>query len=124
MGAVHTINTQTNTKVGFAVGAGFELKIPGGWSIGTQGGYSEGAIGYLSVIRVASATLSLANTLNKSWNVFAGIEGPLINPNLTAWVDGGSSMLTDPDGGGPHYDLWTVRAGAKYSPGYRLGLWS
>ena len=120
MGAVHTINTTASTKVGFAAGAGFELKIPGGWSIGTQGGYSEGAIGYLSGDPGGVGDIDAAFNLNKSWNVFAGIKGPLINPNLTAWVDGG--FIHAVDSGATHYDFWAVRAGAKYSPVAGLGF--
>ena len=33
--------------VGWAVGAGLKLGIPGGWEIVGQGGYAQGAVGYI-----------------------------------------------------------------------------
>ncbi len=120
MGAVHAINTTTSTELGWAVGAGFEINMPGGWSIGTQGGYSEGAIGYISGDPGGVGDFDAGNNLNTSWAVYAGIKGPLFNPNLTAWVDG--SYITADDSGGLNYDNWNVRVGAKYSPVSGLGI--
>ena len=49
MGAVrHIHDVERTTTFGFAVGAGLGLDIPGGWRFDAQGGYSEGAIAYIS----------------------------------------------------------------------------
>jgi Porin subfamily len=122
MGAVHAINTSTSTELGWAAGAGFEINMPGGWSIGTQGGYSEGAIGYISGDPGGVGDFDTGNNLNKSWAVYAGIKGPLFNPNLTAWVDGSYIRADNPGAGGANYDNWNVRVGAKYSPVSGLGI--
>ena len=49
MGAVRHIHDVNGDGLGFAVGAGLGLNIPGGWRVRRAGGYSEGAIAYISV---------------------------------------------------------------------------
>lgn len=76
--------------LGFAVGAGVKLGIPGGWEVVAQGGYSEGMEGYvwsglngLGDIDVNGGGDSDTNTI---WGVRGGIAGP-IGQNLKVWGD-------------------------------------
>ena len=118
MAAVHPIHDTNgfadsggtqSTTLGFAVGAGLTLGIPGGWEFSAQGGYADGALGYITRdpgiggARVTFAGLdgrrrghstagdfvgpNSGNT-TKAWNVRAGIQGPLISPDLTVWAEG------------------------------------
>jgi hypothetical protein len=114
MGAVHPINTLTSTEIGWAVGGGLSLNLPGGWAFASQGGYSEGALRYISGDPGGTTDFNAANNLNKSWAVFAGIKGPIFD-KVDAWVDG-SYITTDGVGGGTDYDFWAVRVGAKWTP--------
>ncbi len=57
MAAVHPIHDTNgfsdsggtqSTTLGWAVGAGLTLGIPGGWEFSGQGGYADGALGYIT----------------------------------------------------------------------------
>jgi hypothetical protein len=58
---------------------------------------------------------------NEAWSVRAGIEGPLMNPNLTVWLDG-SYTSAEGDTGVFDYDFWAAKAGARWSPVAGLGI--
>jgi len=85
--------------IGFAVGAGVKLGIPGGWEVVAQGGYSEGMEAYIwsglnglgdldnpgtgTGPAVGAGVDSDTNTI---WGVRGGIAGP-IGQNLKVWGD-------------------------------------
>jgi len=116
MGAVHTIHTATDTTLGFAIGGGLSLNLPGSWSFGFQGAYSEGALGYIAGDPGGVGDIDAGDNTNSGWALFAGLSGPLFMPKLTGWVDGSYITGDDPGAGGSNYDFWAVRAGAKYEP--------
>jgi hypothetical protein len=140
MGVVHAVHDKTggpgpfegngdDDHVGWAAGAGLGLNIPGGWRIDAQGGYSEGAIRYISgdpggfgdIDKIGPNPRGRSD-LNESWAVRGGITGPLFNPNLTFWADG--NYIHVEEGASPdEYDFWGVIAGAKYTlaPGLQFG---
>jgi hypothetical protein len=124
MGVVHSIHDVNGDGLGWAVGAGLGLNIPGGWRVDAQGGFSEGAISYISSDPGAIGDFNGpdGSDTNESWSVRAGITGPLFNPNLTVWADG-SFVTAEEDDGGDEYDFFGVIAGAKYAlaPGLVLG---
>jgi hypothetical protein len=124
MGAVRHIHDVNGDGLGFAVGAGLGLNIPGGWRFDSQGGYSEGAIAYISADPGTLGDFDGADgdNTNESWAVRAGITGPLFNPNLTVWVDG-NFVHVEEDDDADEYDFWAVIAGAKYTlaPGLQVG---
>jgi hypothetical protein len=124
MGAVRHIHDVNGDGVGFAVGAGLGLNIPGGWRFDSQGGYSEGAIAYISSDPGGLGDFDGidGDDTNESWSVRAGITGPLFNPNLAAWIDG-AFVHAEEDDGADEYDFWGVIGGAKYTlaPGLQFG---
>jgi hypothetical protein len=124
MGAVRHINDDNGDGIGWAVGAGLGLNIPGGWRFDSQGGYSEGAIAYISSDLGAIGDFNgpTGDEKNESWAVRAGVTGPLFNPNLAVWADG-AFIHAEEDDNGDDYDFWGVIAGAKYTlaPGLQFG---
>ena len=170
MAAVHPIHDTNgfgdsggtqSTSLGFAVGAGLTLGIPGGWEVSGQGGYADGALGYITRDPgIGGARLTFlgitavfpafhggdfvgpnSGNTTKAWNARAGIQGPLINPNLSVYLEGSYTQIrapgigaavafTSPDGtrtgttADPFdYDFWAVQAGAAYTlaPGLTTG---
>ena len=138
MGAVRRIHDYTgpaglqdatdDSELGFAVGAGLSLGIPGGWAFNAQGGYSEGMIGYISgdpgglgdIDTVVAGGADAGQ--NESWAVRAGINGPLLSPNLNVRLNG-NYIHVEEDTGSDEYDFWAIIAGAAYTlaPGLTIG---
>jgi hypothetical protein len=123
MGAVRHIHDVNGDGVGFAVGAGIGVGIPGGWRIDAQGGFSEGAVAYITTDpgRIGDFNGNDGDDTNEAWSVRAGITGPLINPNLTVWLDG-SYTEAEEDDNGDDYEFWTIKTGARWSPVAGLGI--
>ena len=123
MGAVRHIHDVNGDGLGFAVGAGVGIGIPGGWRIDAQGGYSEGAIAYITTDQGAIGDFNGpdGDDTNEAWSVRAGITGPLFNPNLEVWLDG-SYTEAEEDDNGDDYEFWAVKAGARWSPVAGLGI--
>jgi hypothetical protein len=123
MGAVRHINDITDEGIGWAVGAGLTLNLPGGWQFGTQGGYSEGAIAYVTNDPGAIGDFNGpdGDDTNEAWAVYAGLKGPLFMPNLQAWVDGAYHQAEEDDNG-DDYEFWAFRVGAAYEPAAGLTM--
>jgi hypothetical protein len=123
MGAVRHINDDNGDGLGFAVGGGIRVNIPGGWYIVGQGGYSEGAISYISsdIGRIGDFNGADGDDTNESWSGRAGIGGN-ITAKLTARVEG-SFIHAEEDDNGDDYDFWALLAGASYemAPGLTMG---
>jgi hypothetical protein len=123
MGAVRHIHDVNGDGIGFAVGAGLGINIPGGWRFDSQGGYSEGAIAYISsdIGGLGDFDGPTGDETNESWSVRAGITGPVMT-NLSVWADG-AFVHVEENGGEDDYDFWGVIAGAKYTlaPGLQAG---
>jgi hypothetical protein len=123
MGAVRHIHDVNGDGIGFAVGAGLGINIPGGWRFDSQGGYSEGAISYISADMggIGDFNGPDGDDTNTSWAVRAGITGPLF-ANFSAWVDG-NFVHAEEDDNGDEYDWWAVIGGVKYTaaPGLEMG---
>jgi hypothetical protein len=122
MGAVRHIHDLGGDGIGFAAGAGVSIGIPGGWRIDSQGGYSEGAIGYVTEDpgRLGDFDGPTGDDQNTAWEVRAGIIGPLFNPNLTVWLDGSFVSVEGDDG--DEYESWAVKTGARWEPVPGLGM--
>jgi hypothetical protein len=117
MAAVRHINDSTSDGVGFAVGGGLSLNLPGGWTGSAQGGYSDGAVKYVTgdVGAIGDFNGPAGSRTNQAWGVVAGLTGPLFMPTLSGWVDGTYQHGVEADNG-DSYDWWAMRAGAKYAP--------
>jgi opacity protein-like surface antigen len=117
MGAVRRIHDGSDDDgFGYAVGAGVSIGIPGGWALNAQGGYSEGAIGYITNDPggIGDFNDGDADDPNEAWTIRAGISGPVAN-NITAWVNGSYTHVEEADGW-DEYDFWGVVVGARWSP--------
>jgi len=111
-----TIDDVSDDDIGYAVGAGLSLNLPGGWVFRSQGGYSEGAISYISNDPGKFGDLNGPNpdNQNESWAFRAGLAGPLMN-NVSGWIEGGWTHVLE-DGNNDEYDWWAIVAGASWSP--------
>lgn len=116
MGAVRHINDVNGDGVGFAVGGGLSLNLPGGWVFSSQGGYSEGAVKYVSSDPGAIGDFNgpTGDDKNEAWGARAGLKGPLFS-NWTGWV-GGSFYHAEEADNGDEYDFWSILAGASWEP--------
>jgi hypothetical protein len=123
MGAVRHIHDVNDDGIGWAAGAGIGIGIPGGWRLDAQGGYSEGAIAYITTDPGTLGDFDGpdGSDTNEAWSVRAGIEGPLMNPNLTVWLDGSYTHVEEADNA-DEYDAWAIKAGARWSPVAGLGI--
>ncbi|MGH6925737.1 MAG: porin [Propylenella sp.] len=117
MGAVRHINDVNGDGIGFAVGAGLSINLPGGWVFSSQGGYSEGAIAYVSGDpgKFGDFDGPTGDDQNESWAVRAGLKGPLMN-NITGWIEGGFTHVVEDPGNNDEYDWWAIIAGAAWEP--------
>jgi hypothetical protein len=108
--------------IGFAVGAGASIGIPGGWMLEGQGGYSQGAIAYITDDPGQLGDISglTGEDQTEAWAVRAGIIGPIFGPNLTAWVDGSYTDAEADDG--DNYTAWAFKTGARWQPAPGLGM--
>jgi hypothetical protein len=123
MGAVRHIHDTNGDGIGWAVGAGGSIGIPGGWKIDGEGGFSEGAIGYITNdpgpgpvgFGIGDFNGPTGDDTNEAWMVRAGITGPVFMPNVIAWLDG-SFTHAEEDDGGDDYDYWAVKGGFEWQP--------
>lgn len=117
MGAVHPIHDVNGDGLGWAVGAGVKIGIPGGWEIAGQGGYSEGAIAYISSDLGAIGDFNgpSGDDKNTSWSVRGGVSGPLFSPKVKVWADG-SFIHAEEDDNGDDYDFWAAAVGGAWTP--------
>jgi hypothetical protein len=145
MAAVHPIHDldgfldtgASDTELGFAVGGGLSIGIPGGWKFSGQGTYADGALHYATndpggffagVIQLNAGDFTGpdASDTSQAWNVRAAVEGPLFNPNLNVWLEG---SWTEVDNGLPvigeflDYHFAAIQVGAAYTlvPGLTVG---
>ena len=80
MGALRHTHDVNGDGIGFAVGAGLLVTIPGlGWTLGTQVGYADGALAYITNDPGGIGDFSGPDgeDTNQAWMVRAGLSGPL-----------------------------------------------
>jgi hypothetical protein len=123
MAAVRHINDSTDDGLGFAVGAGLKIGIPGGWEIVGQGGYSEGAVAYISADPGAIGDFNgpSGDDTNTAWGARGGVSGPLFSPNIKVWADGAFYHYEEDDNG-DEYDFWAAGVGGAWTPVPGLSL--
>ena len=118
MGAIRHISDETDDGLGFAVGGGLSLNLPGGWVFSSQAGYSEGAIKYISsdIGGIGDFDGPTGDDTNESWAVRGGLKGPLA-ANWTGWI--GASYIHAEEHSASNddeYDFLAVLAGASWEP--------
>ncbi len=116
MGAVRHINDVNGDGIGFAVGGGLSLNLPGGWVFSSQGGYSEGAVKYVSsdIGNWGDIDGPTGDNQNEAWGIRAGLKGPLM-ANWTGWI-GGSYYDYEEENNADNYQFWSILAGASWEP--------
>jgi hypothetical protein len=126
MGVIHGIHDEDDggdeaEEFGFAVGAGATIGIPGGWEASAQGGYAEGAIGYLTNDPGGVGDINDDGDLNSAWMVRGGVTGPIFT-NVTVWLDGSFTHVEEADDF-DSYDFWAAAVGGYWEPvpGLQMG---
>jgi hypothetical protein len=115
MGAVRHMHDSDEDGLGFAIGAGVSLGIPGGWTLNAQGGFADGMAAYISSDPINIGDLDEdGEEYNESWAIRAGVNGP-ITANISAWLEG-QYIDAEEDDGTSEYEFFSVVAGAAYSP--------
>jgi len=105
--------------IGFAVGAGVKIGIPGGWEIVGQGDYSEGMEAYVwsGLNGLGDFDGPDGDDTNQIWGGRGGIAGPLISPKLKVWADGAWYHEEEDDPGDvDEADFIAAGVGAAYTP--------
>jgi hypothetical protein len=157
MAAVHPLHGYDyydgdyTTELGWAVGGALSVGIPGGWTANIVGGYSQGALKYItndicfvcaqfsgaSGTTVGGGAVDLVGLqagdyfvrpewTNTAWSIRGGISGPLGNPNLTVWLNGSYTEVDLNFYGNDdivNAKAWAAVAGAAYqlAPGLKSG---
>lgn len=117
MGAIRHIHEDPGDDgIGFAVGGGLSLNLPGGWVFSSQAGYSEGAVSYISsdIGSFGDIDGPTADDTNESWAARGGLKGPLA-ANWTGWI-GASYIHVEEHDNTEEYDFLAVLAGASWEP--------
>jgi len=120
MGMVRQIHDVNGDGLGWAVGGGFNLLLPiHNISFGTQFGYADGALGYITTDPGGIGDFSGpdGDDTNQAWMARAGLLVP-VTDKLSTWFDG--SFTHAEDDAVDEYDYWTFVAGASWAPNDNL----
>jgi len=110
---------EDDDQVGFAVGAGVKLGIPGGWEVVAQGNYSEGMEAYVWSGLHGLGDLDIDGVggdsdTNLAWGVRGGIAGP-IGANLKVWGDA-SFVHEEEEFGDDEVEFLAAGVGGAWTP--------
>jgi hypothetical protein len=120
-GAVRHIHDVNGDGIGFAVAGALGVNLPGGWRASGMGGYSEGAIGYITNDFYGRGMGDFdgptGNQQNRAWVARGGITGPVAT-NINVWAGGSFTHVEEADccAAGDEYDRWGVLVGAAWNP--------
>jgi hypothetical protein len=117
MGVAHHIHDVNGDGVGFAAGAGLSIALPGEWAFDAQGGYSEGALLYITTDPggVGDFEGPTGDDTNGAWVLRGGFTGPVAE-NISVWLDGSYTHAEQQTAGVLEYDFWAVQIGAAWEP--------
>lgn len=123
MGVVRHIHDVTDDGLGWAAGAGLSLNLPGGWTFDAQGGYSEGALAYITTDPGGAGDFEgpTGEDTNPAWMLRGGFNGPVAS-HITAWLDGSFTHVEQQTAAALEYDFWAVMAGAAWEPASGLTM--
>jgi hypothetical protein len=125
MGAVRQIHDVNDDGIGWAVGGGLKIGIPGGWEAVGQGTYSEGAVAYVwsnfGGRGLGDFDGPDGDETNTAWGGRGGVQGPIFG-NVTVWADGAYYHEEEADDA-DELDFWAVAVGGRWepAPGLRVG---
>jgi len=120
MGALHSVRPMVaavETELGWAVGAGLEVNVPGtGIGFQAQGTYARGASTYATALGVPDAT-EVGNDLKlyDVWSIRAGFTAA-VTPTITAVIDGSYTDIDSPAAGLGDEQYWAVQGNLRWSP--------
>jgi hypothetical protein len=123
MGVLRHLSEDDGDGLGWAAGAGASLNLPGDWVFDAQGGYTEGALAYITTDPGGVGDLEgpTGDDTNFAWSLRGGFNGPVAT-NLTAWLDGSYTRAEQGTGGVLEYDFWALQIGAEWEPAAGLTL--
>jgi len=122
MGAVRQIHDVNGDGLGFAVGGGLKIGIPGGWSVVGQGDYSQGMEAYVwsGLNGLGDFDGPTGDDQNTIWGARGGVTGPIFK-NVSVWADGAfyhEEEAHNQDEG----DFWAFGVGGAWTPVPGLSL--
>jgi hypothetical protein len=123
MGALRHINDVNGDGLGFAAGAGLSVKLPGEWVFDAQGGYSEGALAYITYDPggIGDFTGPTGDDTNSAWMLRGGLTGPVAS-NISIWLDGSYTHAEQQTAGILEYDFWAAQIGGAWEPATGLTM--
>jgi len=123
VGSLHCLDDSgdDDDQVGFAVGAGVKVGIPGGWEVVAQGNYADGMEGYvwsglhgLGDLDIDGFGTDASSSTNIAWGVRGGIAGP-IGANFKVWGDA-SFVHEEEDIGDDEVEFLAAGIGGAWTP--------
>ncbi|MGH6923312.1 MAG: porin [Propylenella sp.] len=117
MGVVRHIHDVNGDGIGWAGAAGVSINLPGDWTFDAQGGYTEGALAYLTTDPGGAGDFEgpTGDDKNIAWLIRGGFNGPVM-PNVTVWADGSFTHVEQQTAAAVEYDFWAVQVGAAWEP--------
>lgn len=131
MGGLHDNNARTDSKVAWAIGAGFDLKLFSKTNLAAQAAYTKGALSYISgqkindtfsgtrYIPVADFVITDDGDIEQTeaWSLVAGVSHAF-TPTVSAALDTGYMSINAPSAREllADVDAWTVTGGMYWKP--------
>lgn len=117
MGVLHDVHNDSDfdeSELGWAVGAGLSLTVPGiGAAFNMQAGYAEGALGYITTDLGNIGDVDDDGSLNTAWNVRAGLNADFTD-TIGASIDASYTSVEEADV--DDYEWWAVAGTLYYTP--------
>jgi len=101
--------------IGFAVGAGLKIGIPGGWEFVAQGNYADGAEGYVwsGLGGFGDFDGPSGDNTNVAWGARGGVAGPIFT-NVKVWGD--AAFVHEEADNDDEGDFWAAGVGGAWTP--------
>jgi len=101
--------------IGFAVGGGLKIGIPGGWEFVAQGNYADGAVGYVwsDLNGFGDFDGPSGDDTNQAWGGRGGVAGPIFK-NVKVWGD--AAFVHEEGDIEDELDFWAAGVGAAWTP--------
>ena len=101
--------------IGFAVGGGLKIGIPGGWEFVAQADYADGAEGYVwsGLGGFGDFDGPSGDDTNQAWGGRGGVSGPIFK-NVKVWGD--AAFVHEEADNGDEGDFWAAGVGGAWTP--------
>jgi opacity protein-like surface antigen len=112
---VHNGDSFDDHELGWAVGAGLSVTVPGiGAALNVVGGYSEGALGYITEDLGGVGDINDDGDLNTAWIIKAGVQADFTE-TIAASLDASYTSVEEADDF-DSYNWWGVAGTLYYTP--------